>query len=143
MQDKEKDPYIITYLWFIKMTSDKKTPFYLTSFQRELFGCIHSLSRKRPCNASDAYLASIFKVSIKHTNQSIGILKEMRLIKVWHDGKGRKMTSALEKGGAFYYRDDTHIWIMDLNGLLMFESNQVGSLPDNFFDLPRGKIKYT
>lgn len=138
MQDKENDPYFTTYLWFVKMTSDKKTPFYLTSFERELFGCIQALSRKRPCNATDPYFAKSFNVSIKHVNQSIRKLKERGLIAISHDTNKRTIITKISKGGCFYSRDNNYIHFMDLKGYLKIKTTDVGSLPNNYFDLPRG-----
>lgn len=137
MEKTEIDQYFNTQIWFVKMTSNKKTPCNLTSFERELFGCIKSLSTKRPCTASDKYFAEIFNVSIKHVNTSINKLKEMGIITVMNSYKKRCIKNNVEKDGAFYFRDDSFIYFLDSRGLLKIPVSAIVELPDNFHKLPR------
>jgi len=112
-----KDQYIIIPIWFIKMTNDKNSPFYLTPFERELYCFIKGLSKKKPCYAHDAYFASIFNVSVKHVNQSISKLKRLGVVKVSFKHNKRLMTAPGEYGDVLFGRNDTEYFVQTINGL--------------------------
>ncbi|MCF8273081.1 MAG: hypothetical protein K9I95_04540 [Flavobacteriaceae bacterium] len=89
MKNSDKEQYIPLPIWFIKLTSDKKSPVYLTPFEQQLYCLIKGLSNKGECYANDQYFQKIFKVTIKHINKSIHKLEHLRLLKITNENNKR------------------------------------------------------
>ena len=107
MKNNVKEQYIPSPIWFIKLTSDKKSPLYLTPFQQLLYSLIKGLSSKKSCYAKDEYFEKIFKKSKKHVNDSIHVLEGLRLLKITNENNKRLIscTNGIQKDSKYYLYD--------------------------------------
>ena len=129
MLNHEIEKYVKLPLWFIKMTSDKKSPFYLTPFERELYCCVRSLSKTQPCYANDRYFKSIFNVSIKHVNTSLNKLYNRKLINIWMENNKRYVSADFQLNDCMVLIKDKKIYLNHENGLKEFTMEEFNSLP--------------
>lgn len=103
IKEGKKEQFIILPVWFIRLTSDKRSSIYLTPFERGLFCLIRGLCNPMECYANDQYFANLFKVSIKHVNKSIHKLEYLGFLRILHINNKRfiEIGQIIEKGSAF------------------------------------------
>ncbi len=97
MKKNDTEQYINMPIWFIKMTSHKGSPIYLTPFERELYMLIFGLCSNNICFATDSYFADVFKVTVKHVNKSIQKLADKDLLIIEHENHKRLISTGSRK----------------------------------------------
>lgn len=102
----EKEQYIAIPIWFIKLTSNRKSPSYLTPFERELYWLIRGLCKNEDCYANDQYFSNIFNVTIKHINKSIHKLELLKMLYVNHKNNKRYLRICLIDRGSLLFSWD-------------------------------------
>ncbi|GGW58595.1 hypothetical protein DFQ11_101931 [Winogradskyella epiphytica] len=120
MNINQKEQYIAIPIWLIKLTSNKKSPIFLTPFQRDLFCLIRGLCNNKknqfdpkPCYAKDDYFVKIFNVSINHINRTIKLLKTLKLISIVNETNQRLIYCPyLDKGSVFLNKNDVGDFIL-------------------------------
>ncbi|MCK7589276.1 hypothetical protein M0G43_01685 [Subsaxibacter sp. CAU 1640] len=136
-QDTQKEQYITIPTWLIKMTSNRKSPIFLTPFERELFCLIKGLSIKAPCYANDQYFASTFNVTIKHINKSISNLSNKTFLNIEHDNFKRLLSvnKDFDKDAGFVFFDNLNnkIFVCDCNNEIWTTRNDIERDTIDFF----------
>jgi hypothetical protein len=126
--NRDTDQYITIPIWFIERTSSKKSPFYLTPFERELYCLISGLSKKEPCYAHDGYFADRFNVTVKHVNQSISKLKSLGIIKVTDKRNKRLITAVADPDGVWVVWNENKVFVNTPNGVEEYELDEFCNL---------------
>ncbi|WP_417199252.1 hypothetical protein [Bizionia sp.] len=132
-----KDQYIAVPIWFIKQTSNKDSPFYLTPFERELYCLITGLCKNGECYANDFYFHEVFNVTIKHVNKSIHKLETLKLIFIFNDKNKRTIKSInLDRGSVnfCFNSKDKCTYITFENNIYKVPSENWRYLTDNDID---------
>ena len=123
--------YIKLPLWFIQLSSNKNTPFYLTPFEQQLYLLIRGLCNSNKCYANDLYFSNIFKVSIKHINKSMQKLENYYLIKRVHLNNKRYIeldNNINENSVLVYYGKEKKITVFTQKGVYTYDSKDFEKL---------------
>ncbi len=136
MKKNETNQYINIPIWFIKMTSHKGTPIYLTPFERELFKLIFGLCSNNICFANDSYFADVFNVTVKHVNKSIQKLSDLGFVLILHK-KYKRLISLpnrnLENGDVSicWDKDGDNIYFINSKGFVKYTFLELEKLKDD------------
>lgn len=123
---KNKEQYINTPIWFIKATSNKDYPCYLTPFQREIYWLIYGLAIKKSyCFAGNDYFTKIFNVTEKHISNTISHLKSIGLIQIENiKGQRRIKTPLINNDNVLVMWDEKYCYAMKNYGFEIIEWNE-------------------
>jgi hypothetical protein len=131
MKKNNKEPYIHIPLWFIKLTSYRKSPSYLTPFECQLYWLIKGLCNEKECYANNQYFAKTFNVTIKHINKSIHKLELLRLLYIKHENNKRFIgVSKIDKGTMLFFTDLKKVCITTEDDFLEFTLEEWGKISD-------------